>query len=110
MSNNNKRDDFMNIEVNFDQNDNYKKPIQKRVEHVRRASFNKIDIRERRLKEPQAKSYLFQGINQRMKQQDPDKLIANYDPTPSRQIQQKIDYFYMSFPDQKYSISKSMKF
>ena len=50
------------------------------------------------------------GSYQKMSQYDPEKLMANFDPTPNRQIQQKIDYFYMSFPDQKYTISKSMKF
>lgn len=39
----------------------------------------------------------------------PEKMIKNFDPAPSRQIQEKIDYFFMPY-DLKFSISKSVKF
>lgn len=39
----------------------------------------------------------------------PEKLLMQFDPTPSRKVQEKIDFFFAPY-NQKYSISKSMKF
>lgn len=102
-----KIDDFINIEVNSDMINNYQQPFPK---NKTKEGPRKGTLYKTRLDVPEAKTYLFQGVQHKMKDQDPEKLIANFDPTPSRKVQQKIDYFYMSFPDQKYTISKSMKF
>lgn len=36
-------------------------------------------------------------------------MIKNFDPAPSRAIQEKVDFFFMPY-DLKFSISKSVKF
>ena len=36
-------------------------------------------------------------------------MIKNFDPVPSRQIQERVDFFFMPY-DIRFSISKSVKF
>ena len=36
-------------------------------------------------------------------------MMKNFDPVPSRRLQEKVDYFFMPY-DLKFSLSKSVKF
>lgn len=39
----------------------------------------------------------------------PEKLLLDFDPTPGRRVQEKIDFFFMPY-ELDYSVAKSMKF